>query len=1027
MSQGTSESVHEATVSRICHRMQRRLGIGNGDAALRGIAQFVIDVLGRQSSVARVFSSRELDATCLSFGRQLREVPPLDETTVRSDCIVFLATHLSPSGGHSRVLADLIEAERASEVKILVSNFLDTFAAADVASLYGAPNISLEVASDPDFAQRVRWLQRRLSEIKPRKTYMLVHHFDSMLIAAVQPDLVGQLVYYHNCDHSLALGVHLPHALHVDPHAKGFYNCREREGVRGNVMWPLTARDEGHRVDRPFLARGHLTTCSSGGFEKFEFSHFREKVPYIYRYEEIVPHILKASGGTHIHIGKLSDRMLSIIAQGMEKLGIAPDRFIHMGYVPSLWKAFLDHEIDVYVGSFPLGGGRATIEAMGAGMPLVIHANYRTAFFTDMGEVYSGAVIWERPRTLLAALRQFDVESLKRHSARARAFYERNHGNNVLRNAMDSTARGLFIEPQRPVFYGNSLQSYMDEHRASFEHWFRRKPKEPKPALARFIRHAKSLLGLRKEPPAKPAWLIDAEEFYTLDRIYAPDGAPSGSLAPPEQAAVTPPTGDGNAADDNDQRPPSGQFLEFCNLLSSLVSDRKYDAALRGISQFVHGVIARQSSVARVFSARELDLACLAIGRQLRAETPPIPSQERSDAVVFMVTHLSVTGGHSRVLSDFIEAEQAKEIWILVSNLHDEVAVDEVMDLYRSQGAALQVATAPDLADRVRWLQERLAEIRPRRTYMLLHHFDPVSVAAVQPGLVNELIYFHNCDHSLALGIHIPHALHVDPHAKGFYNCRDREGVRGNVVWPMAIHDQGHRVDRRFCVRGHLTTLTSGGFEKFEFNHYREQVSYAYRYEELVPHILKASGGTHIHVGVLSERMLAVITQGMEALGVAPDRFIHVGFVPSLWQALLDLEVDVYLGSFPLGGGRASVEAMGAGMPLIIHSNYRSSLLSVEFDVYPDTMMWRTQEELLAYLSGLTELKLIEHARKSRDHYLKHHHPSVLRALLRDPGNFQPPARPNYQPAHLEAYLDEHTEIVPEVTRKFLGGIAQRK
>jgi hypothetical protein len=194
-----------------------------------------------------------------------------------------------------------------------------------------------------------------------------------------------------------------------------------------------------------------------------------------------------------------------------------------------------------------------------------------------------------------------------------------------------------------------------------------------------------------------------------------------------------------------------------------------------------------------------------------------------------------------------------------------------------------------------------------------------------------------------------------------------------------------------------------------------------------VPHILKASGGTHIHIGALSPRMLAVIARGMKELGIAPDRFIHIKFVPSLWQALLDLEVDVYLGSFPLGGGRASVEAMGAGMPLIIHSNYRSCLLSVEFDVYPDTMMWRTQEELLAYLRDLTELKLVDHARKSRDHYLRHHHPSVLRALLRDRANFLSPPRPHYRAAHMEAYLDEHTEIVPEVTRGLLEGIARRE
>ena len=91
-------------------------------------------------------------------------------------------------------------------------------------------------------------------------------------------------------------------------------------------------------IGRSF-ARGHLTTCSSGGFEKFELTHYhREQIPYAYRYEKLVPHILKASGGTHIHIGTLSERMLSIIRRGLDELAVSHDRFIHIEYVPNLWR-----------------------------------------------------------------------------------------------------------------------------------------------------------------------------------------------------------------------------------------------------------------------------------------------------------------------------------------------------------------------------------------------------------------------------------------------------------------------------------------------------------------------------------------------------------------------------------------------------------------------------------------------------------------------------------------------------------------
>ena len=432
-------------------------------------------------------------------------------------------------------------------------------------------------------------------------------------------------------------------------------------------------------------------------------------------------------------------------------------------------------------------------------------------------------------------------------------------------------------------------------------------------------------------------------------------------------------------------------------------------------------IISRQSSIARVFSARELDQLCLEIGADLRDAELPAPSQ-REDHVVYVVTDLAKTGGHSRVLGDFIRAEDAKNHTILISNLLNILKLEEIKDLYAAQGLSIEVAPDVDLAERVRWLQRRLAEIKPRRTYMLLHHFDSVSVAAVQPDLVGELIYFHNCDHSLALGIHIPHALHVDFNAKSFYNCREKERVENNVVWPLVAEDLGHRVDRPFFARGHLTTCSSGGFEKFELTHYyQEQIPYAYRYETLVPHILKASGGTHIHIGTLSDRMLSIIRQGMSELDIPSDRFINIEFVPSLWSTLLELNIDVYIGSFPHGGGKATIEAMGAGMPLIIHSNYRSNFLSVEFEVYEGAVIWRKDLDLIDAVAAFATLSQLQlHARKSRSYYEENHTLELLQEKMSGRATAVL-EKPNFHPWSMQAFLDEHAGLLAYVRSRLLA------
>jgi hypothetical protein len=117
------------------------------------------------------------------------------------------------------------------------------------------------------------------------------------------------------------------------------------------------------------------------------------------------------------------------------------------------------------------------------------------------------------------------------------------------------------------------------------------------------------------------------------------------------------------------------------------------------------------------------------------------------------------------------------------------------------------------------------------------------------------------------------------------------------------------------------------------------------------------------------------IRQGLAASKLPSDRFVHIPFVPSLWSALIEHAVDVYVGSFPLGGGRATVEAMGVGLPLIVHSNYHSHFLSVEFEVYEGAMIWRHPSQLATFLSSLNGSRLVEHACRSRTDYEAFHRP----------------------------------------------------
>ncbi len=158
----------------------------------------------------------------------------------------------------------------------------------------------------------------------------------------------------------------------------------------------------------------------------------------------------------------------------------------------------------------------------------------------------------------------------------------------------------------------------------------------------------------------------------------------------------------------------------------------------------------------------------------------------------------------------------------------------------------------------------------------------------------------------------------------------------------------------------------------------------------------------------MSKRMSNDLAQTMHEANISPDRLIHVPWVPSLWQAVQECEVDVYLNSFPLGGGRAIVELLGSGTPVIMHQNYRSRIFGTVDMAYPEAFSWRTPEELLEHLKSLTPDQVREEALLARRHYEETHTFADFRTRVLA-GHQAPPAPPLREYTHdaLQTFLED--------------------
>jgi len=435
---------------------------GDLDAALRLIHRTVDQIFCEPINTARIFGSQLLDEYCQEIGainlRRIRANLPVEPTTEKDQhTVVFLASRLYATGGHTAVLSDIIRLGPRSRCIILVSGTMGpTDHAALLHRFKDNVQVSFDCAPRGTRLEKLDWLQRKILSLAPDTVWLFNHCQDSVAVSAVQPNGGYSLRYYHHGDHQLCLGVYLSYAEHIDPHPMGFHNCRSHLNIRDNRYLPLVVQDQGPRqVDKdPALIPG-LITCTAASPNKIE-------VPYFIRYADIVPELLRASGGRHIHIGALSPLVLLRIRRGIRRLGLPRDSFVHIPYVQSVWRTLHEYQVDLYVASFPYGGARTLIEAMGAGVAVALHLHSHSRLLGTFDLAFDGALLWRSPEELYQHVQQHDAQTLKQRGQIAREKYEENYGEHVLESALANWQQPLTPPSLLSGYSPDKLQQALD-------------------------------------------------------------------------------------------------------------------------------------------------------------------------------------------------------------------------------------------------------------------------------------------------------------------------------------------------------------------------------------------------------------------------------------------------------------------------------------------------------------------------------------------------------------------------------------
>lgn len=398
---------------------------------------------------------------------------------------------------------------------------------------------------------------------------------------------------------------------------------------------------------------------------------------------------------------------------------------------------------------------------------------------------------------------------------------------------------------------------------------------------------------------------------------------------------------------------------------------RKGDAD--GALQVISKTVLEYQSANAPCGLPQLDAICQEIGRTFlqpfETSTPANPSLD-----LYIASEIYAIGGHTSVIGDYVSQHPTRTAHLLLTNHRQRQPTLTSQILARTTLPAdrVEICAASNWIGKLQWLADRIHNRLPARIFILNHPEDPLPICLppTQPGTCWH--YLHHADGAPALGLHLPHVIHIDVTPRAYHCCREILGLHDNLYLPLQGVEGANPISLR---PGPILTLASSGSTgKFALDG-------ANALAPTITEILRHTPHRYLHIGPLPEAYLQDWRAQLHTASIDPFRLLHIPRVESLWKTFFHFGVDLYLNSFPTPGAKASIEAMATGLPILSLQNAvrHHSLL------YPEAQAWQTPAELIHLLHAATLAWRQNQHTASLRHYQSYHAPSTLRPLFEDP------------------------------------------
>ena len=390
--------------------------------------------------------------------------------------------------------------------------------------------------------------------------------------------------------------------------------------------------------------------------------------------------------------------------------------------------------------------------------------------------------------------------------------------------------------------------------------------------------------------------------------------------------------------------------------LNFLIKKENFEGCLKLIQEEVEKIIYNPKYTAKIFFDSKLDELCKTIGERIQPLNKKNTSLKNTD--IYLVSRLDKIGGGSKMLYDMIKCSTSKHVIIATNILPSSV---------KSKNNFIK-CNQNTLIEKIEFIKHVIYENNCKNLWLLNSHQDSVAIAVC--ASLNEEIpvnYIHHCDHNLALGATIKRFKHYDPHISGFNNCK-KKNIKNSYI-PLISNDYG-KSNVLFNPKK-IKTCTVGNYNKFLLPYHKS-------YFELILKLLKEKCITHYHVGRLTIIQLSKIYINLLLNNISFRKFIYVPNNKNIWKFLKKNKIHFTISSFPQSAYKTIIESMGCGVPIIIHENTISKILSGSDIVSKYCPSWKNYEDIIKFLkkTSIREYKITSY--KCREKYEKFHHPTIL-------------------------------------------------